>query len=214
MTNEQHFWQSRHAPPQPEGLVMGTHLHHHNSKGIPVCLVFTCFKAHFYVVHIILWFCSFNSRNMLVEVEVGLSTDQRLRDPWVVFSVILERKFSNIHVNNLIMQSTSSPLLFTIEACTFKRLTPDNQLQSIINSLLSLIPHHCTHHELNCGRQAHTDWATWKLSIETRLWAEWPGFNSQQGQWWDFFSSPPYPQWLWSPTSHLSNGYQGLLPWG
>jgi len=31
---------------------------------------------------------------------------------------------------------------------------------------------------------------------------------------WEFFSSPPHPERLWSPPSLLSNGYQGLFPWG
>jgi len=29
------------------------------------------------------------------------------------------------------------------------------------------------------------------LSIQTRLQARLLGFNSRQGKWWDFFSSPP-----------------------
>jgi hypothetical protein len=28
------------------------------------------------------------------------------------------------------------------------------------------------------------------------------------------FSSPQHPEWLWDPPSLLSNGYQGLFPWG
>jgi hypothetical protein len=31
---------------------------------------------------------------------------------------------------------------------------------------------------------------------------------------WEFFSSPPRPERLWSPPSLLSNGYQGLFPGG
>jgi len=31
---------------------------------------------------------------------------------------------------------------------------------------------------------------------------------------WEFFSSPPRPESLWDPPSLLSNGYQGLFPWG
>jgi hypothetical protein len=30
---------------------------------------------------------------------------------------------------------------------------------------------------------------------------------------WEFFSSPPRPEQLWSPASPLSNGYQKLFPW-
>jgi hypothetical protein len=29
---------------------------------------------------------------------------------------------------------------------------------------------------------------------------------------WEFFSSPPRPEWLWSSPSLLSSGYQGLFP--
>jgi hypothetical protein len=28
----------------------------------------------------------------------------------------------------------------------------------------------------------------------------------------EFFSSPPHPDQLWGPLSHLSNGYWGLFP--
>jgi len=31
---------------------------------------------------------------------------------------------------------------------------------------------------------------------------------------WEFFSSPQCPVQNWGPSSLLSNGYQGLLPWG
>jgi hypothetical protein len=37
---------------------------------------------------------------------------------------------------------------------------------------------------------------------------------SSLGAGWEFFSSPPRPDWLWDPPSLLSNGYQGLFPWG
>jgi len=45
------------------------------------------------------------------------------------------------------------------------------------------------------------------FSIQIRLRARTPEFNSR-----DFFSSPPCPDWLWGPTSFLSNGYRGFLP--
>jgi hypothetical protein len=49
------------------------------------------------------------------------------------------------------------------------------------------------------------------VSIGTWLWAGRLGFNSWQGQWWDFFSLPPRPERLWGPPSLLSNWYRGLL---
>jgi len=47
-----------------------------------------------------------------------------------------------------------------------------------------------------------------------RLLAGWPGLYSRQGQWWDFVSSPPRPDLLWSPPGILSNGYRWLFPRG
>jgi hypothetical protein len=47
-----------------------------------------------------------------------------------------------------------------------------------------------------------------------RLWAGRQGFNSQQGQWWDFFLSPQRPERLWGPPSLLSNGHRGSYPRG
>jgi hypothetical protein len=38
--------------------------------------------------------------------------------------------------------------------------------------------------------------------------------GSIPGGCWEFFSSPPRPEWLWGPPSLLSNGYQGLLSLG
>jgi len=38
------------------------------------------------------------------------------------------------------------------------------------------------------------------------------GFDSHGD--WEFFSSPPRPEWLWVPPSLLSNGYEGFFPWG
>jgi hypothetical protein len=49
------------------------------------------------------------------------------------------------------------------------------------------------------------------VSIVTRLRAGGPGFNSRQGQWWEFSSSPPHPDRLWGPPSPLSNWHRGLL---
>jgi hypothetical protein len=50
------------------------------------------------------------------------------------------------------------------------------------------------------------------VGIDTRLRAGRPVFNSRLGHWWDFFSSPPRPDPLWSPPCLLSNGNLGLLP--
>jgi hypothetical protein len=38
--------------------------------------------------------------------------------------------------------------------------------------------------------------------------------GSSLGRGWEYFSSPPHRDRLWGPPSLLSNGYQGLLPWG
>jgi len=40
------------------------------------------------------------------------------------------------------------------------------------------------------------------------------GFDSQQWQWYDFFSSLPRPDRLRGPPILISNGYRGLLLWG
>jgi len=50
--------------------------------------------------------------------------------------------------------------------------------------------------------------------IRDRLQAGRQGFNSRQGQWRDFFSSPPHPDQNLSPPSPLSNGNRELLPRG
>jgi hypothetical protein len=38
--------------------------------------------------------------------------------------------------------------------------------------------------------------------------------GSSPGKGWEFFSSPPRPDRLWSPRGLVSIGYQGLHPWG
>jgi len=44
---------------------------------------------------------------------------------------------------------------------------------------------------------------------------KWNEMNSSiPGGGWEFLSSPPRPERLLGPPSLLSNGYQGLSPWG
>jgi hypothetical protein len=51
------------------------------------------------------------------------------------------------------------------------------------------------------------------VGIATRLRAGRSGFKgSIPGGGWEFFSSPPRPEWFWSPPSLLYNGYQGRFP--
>jgi len=54
----------------------------------------------------------------------------------------------------------------------------------------------------------HMSWCS-SVNVDTRLWYEWPGFNFQQQQWWNFFSLPLHADWLCSPPSLTCNGYQG-----
>jgi hypothetical protein len=50
------------------------------------------------------------------------------------------------------------------------------------------------------------------VSIVIRLRDGRQEFNSRQGQWWDFLSSPPRSDVLWGPRSLISNGNRELLP--
>jgi len=45
----------------------------------------------------------------------------------------------------------------------------------------------------------------------TRLGTGRLGFDYWQGQWRDFFSSPPRPNWLWDPLSPLFSRFRGLF---
>jgi hypothetical protein len=50
------------------------------------------------------------------------------------------------------------------------------------------------------------------VSIMTRLRSRRSGFNSRQGQWWNFASSTPRPVLFWGPPSLLTSGNRSLLP--
>jgi hypothetical protein len=51
-------------------------------------------------------------------------------------------------------------------------------------------------------------------SVVQRWVTGWMIGGSSSGRGWEFFSSPPRPDRLWDSPSLLSNGYQGLFPWG
>jgi len=49
------------------------------------------------------------------------------------------------------------------------------------------------------------------VSVVTRLWNGWPGFDSQQG-WW-FFSFPLHYDWLWGPPASYSMSTGDSFSW-
>jgi hypothetical protein len=53
------------------------------------------------------------------------------------------------------------------------------------------------------------------VNIKISIWAgQLDDQGSSPGRGWEFFSFTPCPDWLWGPSSLLSNGYQWLFPWG
>jgi hypothetical protein len=59
-----------------------------------------------------------------------------------------------------------------------------------------------------CGDRPRQDVLAWR---NTQAYVRVIGFDSRRG--WEFFSSPPRPERLWSLPSLLSSGYHGLFPW-
>jgi hypothetical protein len=51
-------------------------------------------------------------------------------------------------------------------------------------------------------------------SVVQRWATGWMIGSSSPDREWEFFSTPPRTDRLWSPPSLLSDGYQGLFPWG
>jgi hypothetical protein len=68
--------------------------------------------------------------------------------------------------------------------------------------------------DLGVGGKIILEWFLGKWKSREELGHRPDDQGSIPGGGWEFFSSPPLSDRFWGPPNLLSNGYQGLFPWG
>jgi hypothetical protein len=112
-------------------------------------------------------------------------------------------------------ESTGTPRITSDYLHVHLEVTALSNWSMIPNFLILLrwISHVTIYGDLNLGYLTTSRDSS--VGMATRIRAVRSGFyGSIPGRGWEFFSSSSRPERLRGPPSLLSNGYQGLLPWG